>query len=182
ISNIRRVCDLGKRTSVINVRDYIWTVQTAAHELGHSLGAEHDGVGEAAECKSEDLFLMATVTPQVNRHRTYIANIWTFSYCSIESFKRTLRNKQCVKEIGPVYNKEEYTTFMKKLPGDVFTPQEQCLLVCGQGYVYNGDFSEDLCYLLRCMNPVKGELRRIYLNAARGTKCGHNKWCSEGRC
>ncbi|KAK3598284.1 hypothetical protein CHS0354_019810, partial [Potamilus streckersoni] len=34
-SFMKGVCDSGERTSVIQFRHYVSTVQTAAHELGH---------------------------------------------------------------------------------------------------------------------------------------------------
>ncbi|KAL3890599.1 hypothetical protein ACJMK2_002881 [Sinanodonta woodiana] len=182
MSNLRGVCDLGRRTSIVNARDYVWTVQTATHELGHNLGAEHDGEGEAAACKADDSFIMSNTSHQVTRNRTYIANMWTFSICSVELFKKTLKNKECVKTPGHPYNVDEYTMLMKKPAGYIFTPNEQCALVYGQGYTYQGGVTEDLCYLLRCVNKEKRITKKIYLNAARGTICGYNKWCIEGLC
>ncbi|KAL3856275.1 hypothetical protein ACJMK2_011049, partial [Sinanodonta woodiana] len=41
------VCDKLYKVSVVETRDYFFTMSTAAHELGHNLGAEHDGEGNA---------------------------------------------------------------------------------------------------------------------------------------
>ncbi|KAK3604347.1 hypothetical protein CHS0354_013858 [Potamilus streckersoni] len=103
-----------------------------------TLGAEHDGEGDAAACKSEDFFIMANQTININKQRLHIKNMWLFSNCSVESFKKTLKHKQCVHNIGTVYDLNEWTTFMKNQPGDVFTPQEQCFLLFGPGSTFYG--------------------------------------------
>ncbi|KAK3598287.1 hypothetical protein CHS0354_019813 [Potamilus streckersoni] len=92
------VCDLGERTSVVMQRHYVSTVQTAAHELGHNLGAFHDGEGEATGCKPEDYFVMSAKRPHLGKNSTYFKNMWTFSNCSVNSFKRNLQSKyvQCI--------------------------------------------------------------------------------------
>ncbi|KAK3600761.1 hypothetical protein CHS0354_017054, partial [Potamilus streckersoni] len=103
-----------------------------------SLGAVHDGEGEAAACNPEDYFLMSPEGPYICQNNTFFKNIWTFSNCSVDSFKRILKLKDCVKYRGSVYNKDEYTNFMLNQAGDVFTPQEQCTLVFGPGSEYYG--------------------------------------------
>ncbi|KAK3600130.1 hypothetical protein CHS0354_009266 [Potamilus streckersoni] len=132
------VCDPGLRTLVIEAKYYQRTVYTAAHELGHSLGAAHDGEKDAIACKSEDNFLMANRTPHLTKDRPYVRNMWFFSNCSVESFRKTLRTKQCVKTAGAVFSIDEWNAFMNKQPGDVFTPQEQCVLTYGSGSMYIG--------------------------------------------
>ncbi|KAK3598631.1 hypothetical protein CHS0354_037581 [Potamilus streckersoni] len=81
---------------------------------------------------------MTNHTPEISKNRPYIRNLWIFSNCSVDVFRKALRNKQCVKNIGSVYDVDEWNMFMKKHPGDVFTPQEQCLLVFGPGYTFCG--------------------------------------------
>ncbi|KAK3594233.1 hypothetical protein CHS0354_007214 [Potamilus streckersoni] len=137
-SPVSGVCELGERISVIMERHYVVTVQTAAHELGHNLGASHDGEGDATGCKAEDYFIMSAHSPHLCKNSTYFRNMWIFSNCSVDSFKRTLKTRDCVKRKGSVYDKYEYKAFMNKQAGDVFTPQEQCSLVYGPGSKYYG--------------------------------------------
>ncbi|PVD33653.1 hypothetical protein C0Q70_04911 [Pomacea canaliculata] len=68
----------GWSSSVMEDRGGFQSILTAAHELGHSLAAEHDGTGNT--CSAADRYLMAgttsRVTPQNLRHP------WFFSPCS----------------------------------------------------------------------------------------------------
>ncbi|KAL3892098.1 hypothetical protein ACJMK2_004335 [Sinanodonta woodiana] len=143
MSFIRGVCDLGLRTSIIQAGHYQRTVQAATHELGHTLGADHDGDGDAVACKSEDLFIMTKHTGHINKERPYIKNLWIFSSCSVESFKKTLKTKECVKHPSLRLNTDEWT--MKRQPGEVFTPQEQCVIIYGPGSKFYGVCT--LCFL-----------------------------------
>ncbi|KAK3604354.1 hypothetical protein CHS0354_013866 [Potamilus streckersoni] len=70
--------------------------------------------------------------------RPHIRNMWIFSNCSVESFKKKLASKQCVKTVGSVYSITEWEMFMQKEAGDVFTPQEQCFLIYGPGSTFYG--------------------------------------------
>ena len=55
----------------------------AAHELGHGLNAKHDG---RAECPVSDENIMIAI-PAYTIDITYAEAQWTFSNCSVESFK-----------------------------------------------------------------------------------------------
>ena len=65
-------------------------IQNAAHELGHILGAVHDGTAyegiDATACPSYGNNIM---TPSVGRFYDAKA-MYYFSECSIEAFKKTL--------------------------------------------------------------------------------------------
>ncbi|KAK3585035.1 hypothetical protein CHS0354_009883, partial [Potamilus streckersoni] len=135
--------------SVIEKSGYVRLVYTATHELGHSLGASHDGQGAARACKAEDGFIM---TPEVTEEfpgKPYCKNAWLFSRCSVNSFKVTLRTKikspdkvrdkvsdkvrrTCVRKHGLYYD-PEYHEHVKSEPGEVFKVREQCELIVGRG-------------------------------------------------
>ncbi|KAK3604348.1 hypothetical protein CHS0354_013860 [Potamilus streckersoni] len=103
-----------------------------------TLGADHDGEGDAVACKSEDFFIMTNMPQGFTQARPCIRNMWIFSNCSVESFKKKLASKQCVKTVGSVYSITEWEVFMQKEAGDVFTPHEQCFLIYGQGSTFYG--------------------------------------------
>nr|XP_034300009.1 snake venom metalloproteinase aculysin-1-like [Crassostrea gigas] len=54
-------------------------ITVAAHELGHSLSADHDGTGNG--CSSSDLYIMASTSSIVDS-----TNPWKFSTCSTNYF------------------------------------------------------------------------------------------------
>ncbi|KAL3892095.1 hypothetical protein ACJMK2_004332 [Sinanodonta woodiana] len=182
MSDLNGVCDVMSQVSVVHVSHYTQTVKTAAHELGHNLGADHDGEGDARACKSEDSFIMSSRHKMLSKTLRYIDNIWKFSNCSVESFYTKLKYKNCVKTPGPVFNIAEWNMFMTKEAGYVFTPAELCYLHYGPGSKFTGELSKEICYLLHCKDPVTKIHTKAYINAARGTKCGDNKWCIDGRC
>ncbi|KAK3605302.1 hypothetical protein CHS0354_003945 [Potamilus streckersoni] len=65
-----------------------------------------------------------------------LKNMWRFSNCSVESFKKTLKNKQCLHKTGLVYDSIEFQAFVNNQPGSIFTPQEHCSLLYGKEFVH----------------------------------------------
>ncbi|XP_033731610.1 zinc metalloproteinase/disintegrin-like, partial [Pecten maximus] len=79
-------CSLPKMAvSIIEDSSYGTTGQTAAHELGHSLGSSHDG---AAGCNDDKQYVMAAFTnpstKKVARH------MWKMSSCSSDAIYKFL--------------------------------------------------------------------------------------------
>ncbi|KAL3892144.1 hypothetical protein ACJMK2_004381, partial [Sinanodonta woodiana] len=139
ISPIAGVCDAVKKVSLIQSSHFYRTVLAAAHELGHNLGADHDGTtDDGKECPPDERYIMYYSLPILNATTPLYRNIWLFSTCSVESFKKTLKSKDCVKYEGSVYNTDEWTMFMRKEPGYVFTPNMQCYIIYGPHYVHYG--------------------------------------------
>ncbi|KAL3891939.1 hypothetical protein ACJMK2_004181, partial [Sinanodonta woodiana] len=132
------VCEATERVSIIQIAHYEQAVRTAAHELGHNLGADHDGEGDATACKPEDLFIMTNRRKKLSETLRYIKNIWKFSNCSVESFHKKLKYKECVKTPASVHNIDEWAMFMTKQAGEVFTPDELCYFVYGPGSKFTG--------------------------------------------
>ncbi|KAL3892142.1 hypothetical protein ACJMK2_004379, partial [Sinanodonta woodiana] len=176
LSPVACVCDEVNKISLIQSRHYSRTVIAAAHELGHNLGAEHDGTTDAAkECPPDERFIMYYSLPTINETSPLYRNTWLFSTCSVESFKETLISKECVKDQGSVYDTDEWTMFMRKEPGDVFTPNMQCYLIYGPHYVHFGAMDEMICRRLKCKNLKTRKMWQVYVYAPRGTQCGNNK-------
>ncbi|KAL3856270.1 hypothetical protein ACJMK2_011044, partial [Sinanodonta woodiana] len=168
------VCDIGRRTSIVQAGDYFRTVSTAAHELGHNLGAVHDGEETAVDCPAEDKYIMSPKYPEFQTD-TYSRNPWLFSKCSVKDMKRTLKRKTCVSNIGGIYDKEEWTKNVMRLPGEVYDPSQQCKLIKGPNSDFCGVFSDNICLFMKCKDPKTGNCLQQRFVAARGTKCGRNK-------
>ncbi|KAL3875287.1 hypothetical protein ACJMK2_038209 [Sinanodonta woodiana] len=132
-SYTRFICDDCYKASIVKTSDYMLTVLTAAHELGHNLGADHDGEGEGLACRANDYFLMSPKEHFFQESKPYSRNPWIFSNCSVESFKRALPGKTCLTNVGKFYDGDELWTFMKALPGEVFSYNEQCEFAFGHG-------------------------------------------------
>ncbi|XP_045181277.2 A disintegrin and metalloproteinase with thrombospondin motifs 16-like [Mercenaria mercenaria] len=179
------VCN-NYRTSINEDGSYFVTVSVAAHEIGHNMGASHDGSGTSASCGSDDKYLMAPMVTSFYPGQAYTVNPWRFSQCSIDAFKSyvsSMGSENCLLDHGDYYSASEYSSHVSLLPGQLHTPDEQCQLVRGDSSSLCSDAeSEDICTTMLC----KGDDNRCwYYAAARGTPCGpvsHNKWCIDGQC
>ncbi|KAL3836842.1 hypothetical protein ACJMK2_022255 [Sinanodonta woodiana] len=111
------VCNKGKRMSIVEMGSYVWTVRAAAHEMGHSLGADHDGEKGSVDCKADDEYIMSPHIDDNYPGRRYSRNPWIFSHCSINAFKRTLPSKTCLSDAGSYFDYDDYHAFVKNEPG-----------------------------------------------------------------
>ena len=89
IAYVRTVCDVERGVSVSS-RSYGTTISALimAHELGHNLGAEHDGEAGTACASTGGGFIMA---PSVS-------GFATFSECSLNTMERVIAAAECVTE------------------------------------------------------------------------------------
>ncbi|XP_046553245.1 metalloprotease mig-17-like [Haliotis rubra] len=157
------------------------TTATAAHELGHILGAEHDGSGNI--CWKDEKFLMWPSLTSTN-----IYHVWEFSHCSVTYFKihlealvDTQEGSKCLGEVAET-NADVFDVAGKRHAQD-FTINEQCELGVGAGSTICLGLTplETLCGLLYCEIPgYAGYCQGIY--PALGTQCGSGKWCQGGQC
>ncbi|KAL3861408.1 hypothetical protein ACJMK2_007443, partial [Sinanodonta woodiana] len=134
------ICVPGYRVEIVHMSDYYRTTSTAAHELGHSLGAVHDGDDTARGCKAEDGFIMAPVLEAFVPYKLHSRNPWIFSSCSVAAFKRTVVRKPNLTR-KPVYTQpelDEWNKFMSKLPGQKYSPSMQCQFIMGLGSYHCG--------------------------------------------
>ncbi|KAL5007400.1 hypothetical protein ScPMuIL_016206 [Solemya velum] len=100
--------------SVVEEHGAFTGIGIAAHELGHSLGAQHDGFPNI--CDSDEQFIMAAAYGN-NRTENNKYNFWTFSNCSlIPMFQKGFlsESKQEVPE-KPVYKNMVRTTGTSRL-------------------------------------------------------------------
>nr|XP_022324397.1 A disintegrin and metalloproteinase with thrombospondin motifs 6-like isoform X2 [Crassostrea virginica] len=154
----------------------------AAHELGHGLGADHDGSNNA--CTSSDYFIMASVSAAVNNQ-----NPWKFSTCSIDYFTAYIndlnrKNTNCMKVLGSGNDRgifQKYTS----LPGEIYDADSQCRHIFGQEssfckYPYDQNFST-ICTTLWC-RATDGSGQCVSSVGGDGLQCGNKKWCISGEC
>ncbi|KAL3861406.1 hypothetical protein ACJMK2_007441 [Sinanodonta woodiana] len=141
------ICVPGYRVEIVHLTDYFKTTSTAAHELGHSLGAVHDGDDTARGCKAEDGFIMTPRMEDFVPYKTYSSNPWKFSTCSVEAFKRTIVRKPDLTK-KPVYTQseiDEWNKFMSRLPGQKYSPSMQCQFILGLGSSNCGVCTKSMC-------------------------------------
>ncbi|ELT93093.1 hypothetical protein CAPTEDRAFT_185157 [Capitella teleta] len=83
LSDIKGVCT-RRGASVSKEGGSFRTSQTVTHELGHNLGAYHDGTG-TNPCDGSDQFIMAPAPGELNEENK--DNVYKFSDCSIAEFR-----------------------------------------------------------------------------------------------
>ncbi|XP_052792301.1 uncharacterized protein LOC128226460 isoform X2 [Mya arenaria] len=163
----------------------------AAHELGHNLGAQHDGTvdGNGELCSSDDAYVMA---PSIGVSSDAIKNIRQFSFspCSIDYFtaymtKLNNDGENCLATRTANYDTSDLDPYLGDLAGQVYTPDQQCEYLMGAGsYLsrisYESDYS-GICSVMNCFVPGTTSSFRYKLTWE-GTTCGDGKLCSGGLC
>lgn len=170
-----------KSVSVVEDHFDFTVLTTAAHELGHGLGAGHDGFGNT--CNSSDFYIMASYSTPVQNQ-----NPWKFSSCSVNYFttfinKLNRNNQNCMTVLSPSYNPgalKQYTS----LPGEIYDADSHCRHIFGAGYsfcknVYKKNFTT-ICTTLLCGEPGSGLCSHAV--PGDGLPCGNKKWCISGEC
>ncbi|XP_033738442.1 LOW QUALITY PROTEIN: uncharacterized protein LOC117326000 [Pecten maximus] len=142
----------------------------AAHEVGHLLGAYHDGEADAGSCSSKSGYIMS-----YTRDDSY--KFSRFSECSIRSFQNFLRmdRAKCLLQRSSRDTLKFPTTF----PGKFMTLRQQCLRFTGGPPCEEGPTQ---CEHL-CCDDRKGEWRYTRSEpAVDGTECSKHKVCLNGQC
>jgi hypothetical protein len=155
-----------------------------AHELGHNLGAPHDSGSAGSNCDPNADFIMAPFVPSLSASSTTI-NPWRFSECSIESFRtyvNSLGTTSCTLDRATIYDDEEFAAHNSSLAGQLYTEEEQCELLRGDGARFYSDNrnTADVCRRFGCASAGSNSCFRYV--AAHGTACGNGLVCFEGLC
>ncbi|CAL1534736.1 unnamed protein product [Lymnaea stagnalis] len=186
-ANMATTCrTAGNSTSLIEDHgDYACT-DTAAHELGHSLSANHDG--DYNSCSSLDHYIMAWSL--IHDSDATKLNPWKFSICSITYFTNYIQQqvdtpfgKACLET--SLRERSVLPDVSNRLLGQEILPDEQCRMAYGEKseYCRGSEFGKvsDICTTMFCLNPVNTNFCYKYL-ALHGTTCGSGKVCIGGAC
>ncbi|XP_052256389.1 A disintegrin and metalloproteinase with thrombospondin motifs 2-like [Dreissena polymorpha] len=142
----------------------------AAHEVGHLLGAYHDGEAEASPCASNSGFIMS-----YSREDAF--KFSRFSDCSIQSFQNFLNMDRsgCLKQRAS----NEIMQFPTSFPGTYMSITEQCRRFTGGPPCEVGPKQ---CEHL-CCDDAKGQWRYTRSEpAVDGSSCGARNVCLNGQC
>ncbi|CAO1381348.1 unnamed protein product [Diamesa tonsa] len=147
----------------------------AAHEVGHLLGAVHDGSpppsylgGPGAEkCRWEDGYIMSDLRHTERGFR--------WSPCSVQSFHHFL-NGDTASCLHNAPHEDE--ALGRQLPGTLLSLDAQCRRDRGTSACFK---DERVCAQLFCFDAASGYCV-AYRPAAEGSPCGDGQHCLDGRC
>ncbi|XP_077377765.1 A disintegrin and metalloproteinase with thrombospondin motifs 13 isoform X2 [Festucalex cinctus] len=146
---------------------------TIAHEIAHSFGINHDGVGNTC---SRSGFMMAS-------DGGYNSVDLTWSPCSrhqlLTFFSRG--NAECVKDQPTLES-----SLQDWKPGLYYGVDDQCRIAFGSSARSCSFTNPDMpmCRVLSChTNPNDdSSCKRLLVPLLDGTQCAPNQWCLKGRC
>eukprot|EP00118_Oscarella_pearsei_P025899 m.308995 g.308995 ORF g.308995 m.308995 type:complete len:1646 (+) comp45241_c0_seq1:82-5019(+) len=162
------------RSCVIVEDTGVSSAYTAAHEMGHLLNMEHDDVS-GCHLESKAFRIMASSLS--------LARAWAWSECSRNAITRFLDEGKgiCLLNRPRSLDIKNGQQKQHKLPGEMYSLDEQCQMVFGKGVTHCGGIFQSSCKRLWCSNPTPG-CRTLHMPWADGTPCGRGKWCQSGEC
>ncbi|CAL1545371.1 unnamed protein product [Lymnaea stagnalis] len=184
ISYQSSICEGDNRSvSIIHEKNDYESIHLAAHELGHSLSAEHDGEGN--NCSSTERYIMSAGYHQ----ETTMNQAWYFSTCSLKKFNLYIRallsnyggGRQCLTESIPRDSK--IPDVSGRLLGHEIQPDLQCQLLFGPSTGYRRNITNKgsiMCKEMQCYDATSKKITKR--PALDGTICGNLKICRLGQC
>ncbi|XP_010779851.1 A disintegrin and metalloproteinase with thrombospondin motifs 13-like [Notothenia coriiceps] len=146
---------------------------TITHEIGHSFGINHDGVGNTC---SRSGFMMAS-------DGGYNSVDLTWSPCSREQLLTFFREgkAECVTDLPSLGG-----SLQDWKPGLYYGVDDQCRIAFGSTARACSFTNPDLptCRVLSChLHPDDdSSCKRLLVPLLDGTECAPNQWCLKGRC
>ncbi|XP_076088154.1 A disintegrin and metalloproteinase with thrombospondin motifs 7-like [Mytilus galloprovincialis] len=185
VSFVGDICGVYSQSLIQERFDFI-VITVAAHHLGHSLSARHDG--EQNSCNGTDGYIISdSNSPQQDPNKA--TNPWKFSTCSINNFTLKIdaldsSGNNCMKTLGANFDPTALAPYNQSLAGQIYDADAQCGHIYGtSSYMcrgqYNGNY-ESICSVLWCFNQDETSCRSAI--AGSGTLCGNHKWCVSGVC
>ncbi|KAH9500001.1 hypothetical protein Btru_076138, partial [Bulinus truncatus] len=188
---VATMCSMtGYSTSIIVDKAFL-TSYHLTHELGHNLGAQHDGFNTSASCPQSDSYLMAPVGISSDA-MNYSDHPWYFSPCSASDINKYVNVilgmpetgidiRNCLKNTSvsiPEFSNTSDVKAGQEYPADI-----QCQILYGKSSRACPDSGplENICTTMGCVDPTNQFAYNIHF-AAEFTSCGPQKWCSMGKC
>ncbi|XP_062584913.1 uncharacterized protein LOC134246545 [Saccostrea cucullata] len=172
---VAEVCQ-SKSVSIVEDNFDFVMITVAAHELGHSLSAIHDGADSS-------YIMAASSSPPQN------TNPWKFSSQSTSSFTTYINSlnsagTNCMTSLSETFDPTALNEFTL-LPGQAYDLDTYCKNIYGSESSlckapYKGNYTS-ICLTLWCLETGGSGTCQATV-AGDGMQCGHRKWCISGIC
>ncbi|XP_075225805.1 uncharacterized protein LOC142326957 [Lycorma delicatula] len=173
MSHQSSICNCQK-SCILSFDEGLLLGNIITHQLGHSLGAEHDpkSPAESGCCGAFGRNSHCHMEPSITLNSTQ------WSKCSSLAIKNFIRTQgyKCLKQ-GTI--DLDFDWAIQMLPGQIYNPVQQCSLNYHMPMLpcYTGDF----CKHLYCQINDKQCISTL-TPPAEGTPCAAHMWCIRGLC